>query len=298
MTEQATNPVVDDDVRVVDGEGVDQATDLIDATNDADDSETLEGEEQPDADDDSEEIEWEDGQKYRIPKPLKDAFLRHADYTRKTQEAASQRREAERQHAETVAQWQEADELVVDARAALKGIDNRLKEIDSLTDAQWAQIDTQDPARARALSREQMKLRDQRDQITGAVADRTARMEADRDQVLLERRQSFQAALPTEIPDWGPELDSAVTKTAIQTLGFKSDELKSLDDIRAAKTLYWAHRGLEAHRVQQKTQSIVQRQKTAPASTLRGQGGRFAVSPDTSDFRAFEALADEKLASR
>ena len=55
-------------------------------------------EDQPEADDadDSEEIEYE-GEKYKVPKSLKDAFLRQSDYTRKTQEVAEQRKEFERQ---------------------------------------------------------------------------------------------------------------------------------------------------------------------------------------------------------
>src|SRR5262249_26454182 len=41
------------------------------------------------------DIDWEDGQKYRVPKALRDGFLRQADYTRKTQDVASQRRQVE-----------------------------------------------------------------------------------------------------------------------------------------------------------------------------------------------------------
>ena len=49
-----------------------------------------------------EEVEHE-GKKYQIPKPLKGALLMQADYTRKTQEVAEQRRaveEQQRQYAE------------------------------------------------------------------------------------------------------------------------------------------------------------------------------------------------------
>lgn len=39
---------------------------------------------------DAEDIEYE-GQTFRVPKVLKDAFLRNADYTQKTQEVAARR---------------------------------------------------------------------------------------------------------------------------------------------------------------------------------------------------------------
>jgi hypothetical protein len=56
-----------------------------------------------DADDSLEEIEHE-GKKHKVPKELKDAFLRHSDYTRKTQEVAEQRKQVD-------GAWREAGQL-------------------------------------------------------------------------------------------------------------------------------------------------------------------------------------------
>jgi hypothetical protein len=50
--------------------------------------------------DDFEEIEYGEGQKYAVPKALKGAFLMQADYTRKTQELAEQRRTFAREQQE------------------------------------------------------------------------------------------------------------------------------------------------------------------------------------------------------
>src|SRR3954463_16396632 len=49
--------------------------------------------------DDSEEIDF-DGEKYKVPKKLKDSFLMHGDYTRKTQELARLRETTEARAAE------------------------------------------------------------------------------------------------------------------------------------------------------------------------------------------------------
>jgi hypothetical protein len=58
------------------------------------------GEGQPQIiEDDSEEIDF-DGEKYKVPKKLKDSFLMHGDYTRKTQEVARQREAIEARAAE------------------------------------------------------------------------------------------------------------------------------------------------------------------------------------------------------
>jgi hypothetical protein len=48
------------------------------------------------SDDDSEEVDYE-GEKYKLPKKLKDALLRQQDYTQKTQQVAEQRRAIEAQ---------------------------------------------------------------------------------------------------------------------------------------------------------------------------------------------------------
>src|SRR3954468_9858746 len=56
--------------------------------------ELAEGEHAEAAVEDLEDIELE-GKQYRVPKDLKDGYLRQADYTRKTQEVAEQRKAVE-----------------------------------------------------------------------------------------------------------------------------------------------------------------------------------------------------------
>ena len=76
----------------------DAETDEVEATEgepDATDSEADDS--QDDADDGMVDAEY-DGKTYRLPPALKDAFLRNADYTRKTQEVPEQRRYVEQQH--------------------------------------------------------------------------------------------------------------------------------------------------------------------------------------------------------
>lgn len=296
MTEEATNPVADDGARVTEGEGVELDTAQIDGTETEATEESTEGDdaleaEQPAAeDDDTEEIEWEDGQKYRVPKALKPGFLRQADYTRKTQELADQKR----QHSESVAQWAAADDEVVEARATLKTLDNRLSQIEGLTEAQWAQLD---PQRQQSLLREQITLRDQRAQIEGAVADHTARKIEAREREHANLRQAMFEAVQQKVPDWSDKLGDEIADFAMSELGVTPDDLRNMTYAPALLALHRAFLGNKALKAQRETQKIAQRQKTAPAQTVRGQGGRFAATPDTSDFAAFERLADETLAS-
>ena len=70
--------------------------------------------------DDSEEVEYE-GSLYRVPKELKEAVIRHADYTRKTQEVAQLRNmaAAERQG---VQEAQLLDAEVAEERMQVAGV--------------------------------------------------------------------------------------------------------------------------------------------------------------------------------
>lgn len=306
LTEDATNPAADEDVRVLDEPGVDQSDDdQIDgddseAEDDGSDpdepEEGEEGEEQPDAeaeDDETDEIEWEDGKKYRVPKALKDGFLRQADYTRKTQEVAAEKKAL----AERISSWEAESEEVTAAKALKLNIDNRLKQIDSLTEAQWQELERTNPAQARALEREHRKLSDQARQVDAAVADYTSKLQGEREREFANLRQAMFTEVKRKVPDWSDQLGDEVADFAIREYGVSQDALRNLTDSPSLLVLIDAFKGRKAIKALQETQKHAQRQKTKPAATVRGASGRFAVKPDTDDFAAFEKLADEKLAA-
>ena len=80
-------------------------------------------EDQAAPEDDREEVDFE-GRKYTVARALKDALLRQADYTRKTQELADGRKafEAER------ATFQQASQAEIAARAQVVAIDQSLSQ--------------------------------------------------------------------------------------------------------------------------------------------------------------------------
>lgn len=306
LTEDATNPAADEDVRVLDEPGVDQSDDdQIDGDdNEAEDDgsdpdepeEGEDGEEQPEAeaeDDDTDEIEWEDGKKYRVPKALKDGLLRQADYTRKTQELAAEKRSL----AERISSWEAESEEVTAAKALKLNIDNRLKQIDGLTEAQWQDLERTNPAQARALEREHRRLSDQARQVDEAVADYTSKLQGEREREFANLRSAMFTEVKSKIPNWSDQLGDEVADFAIREFGISPDALKNLTDAPSLLVLHAAYEGSKARKALQQTQKHAQRQKTKPAATVRGASGRFAVKPDTDDFAAFEKLADEKLAA-
>src|SRR6476660_325944 len=94
-----TNPAdegfADTSEEVVDDQDTDQVSDQADDSDDdqgdAEGDEDEGSQDDQDEDDDSEEVEF-GGKKYKLPKDLKPALMMEADYRRKTQELAEQRR--------------------------------------------------------------------------------------------------------------------------------------------------------------------------------------------------------------
>jgi len=84
--------------------------------------------------DDTEEVDL-DGVKHRIPKALKGAFLMQADYTRKTQEIAEQRREL----GERLAQQSQVSEQIVQAKARVVMVEQQLADYETIDWDGWEQ---------------------------------------------------------------------------------------------------------------------------------------------------------------
>ena len=87
-------------------------------------------------------MEYE-GSLYRVPKELKEAVIRHADYTRKTQEVAQLRNmaAAERQ---ALQQSQALDADVAEERMQVAGLDAQIKAYKKLD---WSSLSTDEIVR-------------------------------------------------------------------------------------------------------------------------------------------------------
>lgn len=155
------------------------------------------------------ELEYE-GKKFKVPKDLepelKNALLRHGDYTRKTQEVAEQRKQIEtaRQQFEQTAQLHQA---LIDDIAQVRGVDARLAQFQKLD---WAGLNAQDPQRAQALLIEFNQLQAARGQLVGSLTQKQQQMQSARQQELAKRTDEARAFLMREFRDWSPEKDQAM----------------------------------------------------------------------------------------
>lgn len=193
--------------------------------------ETLDDE---DGEEELHEIEHE-GRLYAVPASLKGAFLRHADYTRKTQELAEHRRalEAERaavaEHARTVGQ-------AGGDRLRLAALDHQLEEFEAVD---WDAFAAEDPQGAQALWGRREQLAEARDRLAYAVHhhEERGRLEAAREAA--EKMAQTGRTLQQEIDGWSPEVAAKLVDYA-QAFGVTLEELAQAADPRLWKILHKA----------------------------------------------------------
>ncbi|MDR3439873.1 hypothetical protein [Telmatospirillum sp.] len=177
--------------------------------------------------DDTEEVEHE-GQKYRVPKALKDSFLRQSDYTKKTMEVAEQRKAIEVEHAR-LAERAKADDAHLDRLAALKVVSVQLQQFPQ-TNEQWAQLEQQDPARAASLFRQFQQLRGAQENLTNQVNQHQQQRTSEQQQATAKQAQEAVEVLKKAIPDFGPQTLQEIETFAVKEFGVKPEQVRAVVD--------------------------------------------------------------------
>ena len=192
--------------------------------------------EQTPVESDDEEIDYE-GERYKVPKKLKDAFLRQADYTVKTQTIAEERRAFEAAQ-QAFVQRQQFQSQHIERIAEVKAIDHRLEQFSKLD---WNALTDADPVQAMKLDREMRALQATRGQHVAAITQAQETAAQQTSQATARSLQEARETLAREITGYGtPELTKALSETA-KGLGFKPEELANVNDPRAVKMLHKAY---------------------------------------------------------
>jgi hypothetical protein len=199
--------------------------------------------EQPDAD--VEDVEYE-GKKYAVPKEIKDALLRQADYTRKTQEVAESRKQLEAQAAEVkqFAQFQQGlIEDVADYRAAQKA-EKQYEQID------WARWAEQDPAATQVEWIKYQQIKGQREVLERQVQSKASQLQQQRgmetQQAIAKRFQEAEQALASDDKTWDVAKSSALAAYITKEYGFDKDELTQAMSPKFARMMRDAMTGRKA----------------------------------------------------
>jgi hypothetical protein len=227
-----------------------------------------------DPDDDGEteaEIEHA-GEKYRIPKALKGAFLMHADYTRKTQEIAGKGRSLdERQNA--FLQQERFREEHLDRLGQVYALGGRLAGFEKVN---WAELRSQDPAQAQNLWSQYQQTKQTRDKALGQLQSEIQQkaFESQRDNA--RRVEQGHAAVARDIKDWNPEMFGKVRDFGAREFGFDPGEIAAVHDPRMLKVLHRAYLGDQAIKRAAASEKAAANEQLKPLPTVTGnsRGGR------------------------
>lgn len=203
----------------------------------------------------TEEVEWQDGKKYVVPKVLKSALMKDADYTQKTQAVAEQRRQLEAQ----AQQLQKQHEFQTQNRRDYARLESLNDQIANYEKVNWASAMQDDPTNTQAAYMQYQQLKDSRTNLTNELGQRERDAAFQAQQNLAKQLEQASAVLQRDIAGWSPQKAQELNQFAQDTLGFTAQELSQVNDARLVKLLNLAHLG------QQLTQKAKQ-SAPAPAS--------------------------------
>lgn len=245
---------------------------------------------EPEPVDDSEEIEHE-GQKYRIPKALKDGFLMQSDYTRKTQALAADRQAFEARQAE----FGKLSDAEFNARAHAISIDNALKEY---AEIDWRKFFEIDPARAQAAKLDYDDLKEKKQQAINAYGQAHQARLTQEQQDTATRMREGHAELVRDIPGWNQEKATALMDFGTKQFGFSREEMAAIDDPRAIKVLNAAFEFVKSSAQQKATQEAQAKQAVRPAAKVNGGASPSGRLDDRTSTDAWMKQRQAQLAKR
>ena len=182
------------------------------------------------------EVEYE-GAKYQVPAKIKDALMRQDDYTRKTQDLATMRRETE--HARELAIQRQLDssfgESVAQESDRLKMIDTYLSQVSQKID--WANMTTDQMLRQKM---EIDDLKEQRSALKSAIDGKRNEFNTGVKAKIDELRGKSRELASKSIPGFTEETEKAVREYA-KAEGLSDVEVENvLLDPRSFKLLWKA----------------------------------------------------------
>jgi len=189
------------------------------------------------ADPDLVEIEV-DGESYKVPEALKDKIMLQADYTRKTQEVAEQRKQVE-MAAQQLQQQATLQQQNLAEYAQLMALDNQLQAYQNVD---WNALYDSDPAEFVRLKEARRDLIDNRTGLANKIGAIQQQQMAEQQQHRAQLVEEGQKVLAREIPNWNSDLAKSLNALAVDKYGFTPDEVAQVIDPRVVKLLHDAYR--------------------------------------------------------
>lgn len=228
--------------------------------------------------DDDDELEEDlDGVKVRGKKEalerLKAERLMQADYTRKTQEVAEQRKAIEAAQEQFQAQ-RNFEQQNLDIVADLRAMEREMAQLQQIN---LQQLSDQDPMQAQKLMVRMQQLQTARGQAAQALTQRHQAFQHEQQQLAARQLEEGQKVLQRDIPGWGPELASKLTAFALAN-GYSEREVAAIRSPAMVRSLYREYQVAEAKKQATKRTPAVQ---AAPITRVNSASkSRAAIDPD------------------
>lgn len=251
-------------------------------------SDETEEQSEDESEDDGEEVEFE-GKAYKVPKELKEALLRQADYTRKTQEVAEQRRAVE-ERAQVLEQQQRVMAQTFDKAVEFREAQKRLAQFEQID---WYTLAQNDPTQATQLNiayqQAQREAQAKYGEWKQAEQQTQQLTEQQRQQMLVEAEKELRARLP----DFGPQVAQKIARVA-KDYGITDQEINAIADPRYVHILHDAMkwRSLQAEKPQAmkkvaEAPKVIKPKAAQPKQTNRAALERLRKSGRPEDLAAF-----------
>lgn len=214
---------------------IDDVANLLDTTDESQDEGSDEEVREDDAEaqpEEDEEVEYE-GKTYKVPKELKGALMKNADYTQKTQEVAEQRKSVE-ERVELLNQRESLMSATFDKAVELRDIQSKLSQYEQID---WQNLVDADPVQATKLNLAYQQLQREAQQKYGELQQAQSQAQNLSDQT----RQKFLAEEQTKLKARLPNFDMKVAekiKSVGKEYGLTDNELNSVVDSRYVHILH------------------------------------------------------------
>lgn len=247
-----TNPGAGDTQAVPSNEEVTELESEIEGESE----EALEGQ----SEEELEEIE-EDGKKAKIPAWLKPKLMMQADYTKKTQEVAEQRKAWESK-VQTLAEREQSFRADVEEYASLVALDKSIQQYEAYI-GQLRQQGQSDAAQKHWM--DLMEMRNAAGRLANGLQQKQQARQVEAEREHANRVKDRDAALARDIQGFTPALMSKIEQYAV-TDGYTPEEAQSLIDPRYVKTLNKA-RLWDEYQAKAKQAAAKAKQQEEPAIT-------------------------------
>ena len=246
----------------------------------------LDGLELATPEDDTEEVDWEDGNKYRIPKALKPALMKEADYRKKTMELADQRKAVEAVDAQ-LRQAQQVSQAEFQAQVQLTVLNEQVVQYEQVDWDAWTDAD---PFEAQKGWQKYQTALNKRNQIGAELQQHMQWKDAVSQQETAKRREAILSTVAKEIPNWSTETQNTLESFA-EANGYTREELSAAAEPRDYKLLRLAHIGQQFLDRQKAAANMKAAAQAKAAPTVSGNASGGNTDPNSMS-------AEEYIAAR